>query len=72
MVPPADVPNRGYQDYRQYRGPYDDRVPPDAVLEGRAPPDAVLEGPVPPGDVGGSSRRGQPRESTLFDIIMGQ
>lgn len=72
MVPPADVPNRGYQDYRQYRGPYDDRVPPGAVLEGRAPPDAVLEGPVPPGDVGGASRRSQPRETTLFDIIMGQ
>lgn len=72
MVPPADVPNRGYQDYRQYRGPYDGQVPPDAVLEGRAPPDAVLEGPVPPGDVGGSGRRAPPRDTTLFDIIMGQ
>lgn len=71
-VPPADVPQRGYRDYREYRGPGESPVPPDAVLEGRAPPDAVLEGPVPPGDVGGGSSRRQPRETTLFDIIMGQ
>lgn len=71
-APPADIPQRGYRDYREYRAPGDSQVPPDAVLEGRAPPDAVLEGPVPPADVGGGSSRRQPRETTLFDIIMGQ
>ncbi|MFD1744552.1 PBP1A family penicillin-binding protein [Rhizobium helianthi] len=71
-VPPGDVPQRDYRDYREYRGPQDGPVPPDAVLEGRAPPDAVLEGPVPPGDIGGGSPRRAPRDTTLFDIIMGQ
>jgi penicillin-binding protein 1A len=61
VIPPGDVPVR---DYRQYRGPYDSPAP--------VPPGAIGGGPVPPGDVGiaGSSR--QPRQTTLFDLIMGQ
>ncbi|MEQ1408624.1 transglycosylase domain-containing protein [Neorhizobium sp. Rsf11] len=61
LVPPADVPGR---DYRQYRGPYD---APAAV-----PPGEVGGGPVPPGEVGATGSTGQPRQTTLFDILMGQ
>lgn len=61
MIPPGDVPVR---DYRQYRGPYD--------LPAPVPPGAIGGGPVPPGDVGVAGSRGQPRQTTLFDLIMGQ
>ncbi|CDN50445.1 transglycosylase domain-containing protein [Neorhizobium galegae] len=61
VIPPGDVPAR---DYRQYRGPYDSPTP--------VPPGAIGGGPVPPGDVGVAGSRGQPRQTTLFDLIMGQ
>jgi penicillin-binding protein 1A len=61
VIPPGDVPVR---DYRQYRGPYDSSAP--------VPPGAIGGGPVPPGDVGVAGSRDQPRQTTLFDLIMGQ
>lgn len=61
VIPPGDVPVR---DYRQYRGPYDSPAP--------MPPGAIGGGPVPPGEVGVAGPRGQPRQTTLFDVIMGQ
>ena len=60
-VPPADVPVR---DYREYRGPYDSRAP--------VPPADVGGGPIPPGEVGVTGSTRQPRQTTLFDILMGQ
>ncbi|MEN3150287.1 PBP1A family penicillin-binding protein [Neorhizobium sp. IRAMC:178] len=60
-IPPGDVPVR---DYRQYRGPYDSSAP--------VPPGTIGGGPVPPGDVGIAGPGGQPRQTTLFDLIMGQ
>jgi penicillin-binding protein 1A len=61
VIPPGDVPVR---DYRQYRGPYDSPAP--------VPPGTIGAGPVPPGDVGVAGSRGAPRQTTLFDLIMGQ
>ena len=61
VVPPADVPVR---DYREYRGPYDTPAP--------LPPMEVGRGPVPPGEVGPAAAARQPRQTTLFDILMGQ
>ncbi|MFB9951547.1 PBP1A family penicillin-binding protein [Rhizobium puerariae] len=61
IVPPADVPVR---DYRQYRGPYDSPGP--------VPPVEVGGGPIPPGEVGETGSTRQPRQTTLFDILMGQ
>jgi penicillin-binding protein 1A len=56
---PGELPVR---DYREYRGPYDNPVPPGDVGSG----------PVPPADVGGGPAHAAPRRTTLFDIIMGQ
>jgi penicillin-binding protein 1A len=56
---PSDQPVR---DYREYRGPYDQPVPPGDVGEGM----------VPPADVGGGRYEPAPRQTTLFDLIMGQ
>lgn len=51
------------RDYREYRGPY------DRYGNGPIPPAAVGGDPWPPADVG-STR--QPRQTTLYDLIMGQ
>ena len=56
---PGELPVR---DYREYRGPYDNPVPPGDVGAG----------PLPPADVGGPPAHAAPRRTTLFDIIMGQ
>ncbi|WP_117192934.1 transglycosylase domain-containing protein [Rhizobium terrae] len=62
VVPPADI--GAPRDYRQYRGPYDSPVP--------LPPGEVGRGPIPPGDVGLATSAREPRQTTLFDILMGQ
>lgn len=51
------------RDYREYRGPY------DRYGNGPIPPAEVGGDPWPPADVG-STR--QPRQTTLYDLIMGQ
>jgi penicillin-binding protein 1A len=56
----GDLPVR---DYREYRGPYDD------YGRGPVPPADVGSRPVPPGDIGSAA---SPRQTTLYDLIMGQ
>ncbi|HEX5935673.1 MAG TPA: transglycosylase domain-containing protein [Pseudorhizobium sp.] len=52
------------RDYREYRGPYDS--------DPGAPPTDGWGGPVPPEDVGTTASTGSPRQTTLYDLIMGQ
>ncbi|WP_137129619.1 transglycosylase domain-containing protein [Rhizobium sp. FY34] len=56
---PGELPVR---DYREYRGPTDNPVPPGDIGSG----------PVPPADIGGAPAHAAPRRTTLYDIIMGQ
>jgi penicillin-binding protein 1A len=56
----GDLPVR---DYREYRGPYDD------YGSGPVPPADVGSRPIPPGDIGSAA---SPRQTTLYDLIMGQ
>ncbi len=62
VVPPADVGAR--RDYREYRGPYDSPVPVGPAGAGR--------GPIPPGEVGSRETYRDGRQTTLFDILMGE
>ncbi|MFN7104107.1 MAG: transglycosylase domain-containing protein [Pseudorhizobium sp.] len=60
---PDQMPVR---DYREYRGPYDD-------FEGGPIPPAEVGGrPMPPADVGTAASARPPRQTTLYDLIMGQ
>lgn len=56
---PGELPVR---DYREYRGPTDNPVPPGDIGSG----------PVPPADIGAAPAHAAPRRTTLYDIIMGQ
>ncbi|MCB5203233.1 penicillin-binding protein [Neorhizobium sp. T786] len=66
VTPPGDLPSGEYRDYREYRGPY------DGSDGGPVPPADVGGGPIPPGDVGSTASTGQRRQTTLYDLIMGQ
>jgi penicillin-binding protein 1A len=61
--PEGDIPVR---DYREYRGPY------DGFEDASMPREGYAEGPIPPGEVGSPSGRGSSRQTTLYDLIMGQ
>ncbi len=60
---PPDIPPR---DYREYRGPYDDHA------AAPVPPVGIGGGPVPPAEVGVTGGRQDSRQTTLYDLIMGQ
>ncbi|KEQ04328.1 transglycosylase domain-containing protein [Pseudorhizobium pelagicum] len=54
------------RDYREYRGPYDD-------FGGAPVPPADVGGrPMPPVDAGATASTRPPRQTTLYDLIMGQ
>ncbi|MCF6369186.1 transglycosylase domain-containing protein [Rhizobium halophilum] len=58
-----DLPVR---DYREYRGPYDN------YGGAPVPPADIGGGPLPPGDLGSSASTREPKQTTLYDLIMGQ
>lgn len=59
--PRGDLPVR---DYRDYRGPYD--------ASGPIPRADVGGGPMPPADVGSTASTRPSRQTTLYELIMGQ
>ncbi|MCJ8517780.1 penicillin-binding protein 1A [Pseudorhizobium tarimense] len=61
-LPQDDLPVR---DYREYRGPY------DGYGGAPVPPGDIGGRPMPPADVGPGGRHQQPRQTTLYDLIMG-
>jgi penicillin-binding protein 1A len=64
--PPQELSPGEYRDYREYRpedGGYGD---------GPVPPGEIGGGPIPPGEVGATAANGQRRQTTLYDLIMGQ
>ncbi|HEX2146189.1 MAG TPA: penicillin-binding transpeptidase domain-containing protein, partial [Pseudorhizobium sp.] len=61
--PREDLPVR---DYREYREPFDD------YANSPVPPADVGRGPVPPAEVGYPPSRREPRQTTLYELLMGQ